>query len=385
MAPTADLVTSSAAPIAASAKLASLNIGQGRQASWRKGDLQREPLVLKGLLEQYSHFDVTPVIGREFSTLQIRDVLQADNADELLRELAITISRRGVVFFRDQDLTPEEQKDFTHRVGLAAGKPESSGLHIHPITNAEREGHQITVDEKGTPNTDNEISVISSKMRRELYSHYRRNHDATNEWHSDITFEPAPADYTSLKVHTLPSTGGDTLWSSGYEIFDLLSPQIQAFAETLTGHFAQPAFNEAAARGNFTLYSKPRGSPLNVGEHLSADHPFIRTNPVTGWKSVFGLGSHFRHINGLTPKESELLRNHILELVSTHHLAQVRFKWNKNDVAIWDNRSTFHAATPDYEGLGDRAGVRAVSVGEAPYLDPNSWSRRDELGQDRLI
>lgn len=193
------------------------------------------------------------------------------------------------------------------------------------------------------------------------------------------------SDFTSLKVHTLPATGGDTLWASGYELYDLLSPALRTFAETLTGHFAQPNFNKAAERGNFKLYSKPRGSPLNVGEDLSADHPFVRTNPVTGWKSIFGVGTHFSHINELSEDESNLLKNHILDLVSSHHLAQVRFKWNKNDLAIWDNRSVYHAATPDTEGLGERAGVRAVSIGEKPYYDPNSWSRREELGISKLF
>lgn len=48
-------------------------------------------------------------------------------------------------------------------------------------------------------------------------------------------------------------------------------------------------------------------------------------------------------------------------------------------VAIWDNRCTFHTATFDYDGLGERTGNRAVGIGEAPYFDPNSISRRDAL------
>lgn len=55
-------------------------------------------------------------------------------------------------------------------------------------------------------------------------------------------------------------------------------------------------------------------------------------------------------------------------------------KWlTKNSIAIWDNRSAFHTATFDYEGLGERFGHRAVGIGEAPYLDPNSKSRSEVL------
>lgn len=379
MAPVADTQVQTQAPAYVPSKAAS-NLPEVSEKAANES-LPRQPLKLTGVLDQFEHNDVTPVIGREYTTVQLRDLLNAPNADDLIRELAIVISRRGVVFFRGQDITADEQKFLTDRLGHLTGKPASSGLHIHPIYNAERDAQYNAVDDKGTNNKDNSISVISSKLRQS----FDKRMTNEEEWHSDITFEPVPSDYTSLKVHTLPETGGDTLWSSGYEIYDLLSPQLRAFADSLTGHFAQPHFNAAAAKGGFRVHPGPRGSPDNVGEVLEAFHPFIRTNPVTGWKSVFGLGSHFQGIEGLKQKESDLLKDYILHLVTSSHTAQVRFKWSKNDLAIWDNRSVFHAATPDYDGLGDRAGVRAVSLGERPYHDPKSQSRREELGTGQLI
>jgi alpha-ketoglutarate-dependent taurine dioxygenase len=71
----------------------------------------------------------------------------------------------------------------------------------------------------------------------------------------------------------------------------------------------------------------------------------VRTNPVTGWKSVFAVGHHVGHINDVTKRESEILLNHFLDLLAHNHNIQVRFKWGKNDVAIWDNRSAYHSAT----------------------------------------
>lgn len=50
----------------------------------------REPLKLKGVLDQYKSFDVTPVIGREFVDVNLKDWLEAPNSDELIRDLAIT-------------------------------------------------------------------------------------------------------------------------------------------------------------------------------------------------------------------------------------------------------------------------------------------------------
>jgi len=103
----------------------------------------------------------------------------------------------------------------------------------------------------------------------------------------------------------------------------------------LTATFAQPGFNDAAARGGFQLYEKPRGSPLNVGSELKAIHPVVRTNPVTGWKSIFPIGAHVKHINGVTEAESKHLLSWFLKLIYENHDTQVRFKWqNENDIGM---------------------------------------------------
>jgi alpha-ketoglutarate-dependent taurine dioxygenase len=151
----------------------------------------------------------------------------------------------------------------------------------------------------------------------------------------------------------------------------------------LTATYAQPRFNEAANKNGFKIYSESRGAPENVGEVLEAIHPVIRTNPVTGWKSVFALGHHVQRINDLAEGESSNLLKWFVRLVVDNHDLQVRHRWqNANDLAIWDNRSVYHAATPDYldQGLGERTGQRAVSLGERPYFDPKSTGRREALG-----
>ncbi|ESZ89564.1 putative Alpha-ketoglutarate-dependent taurine dioxygenase [Sclerotinia borealis F-4128] len=339
--------------------------------------LQEKWVKSTGVLDQFESFDVTPVIGREFPNVNLVEWLQASNANELLRELALTISQRGVVFFRAQDdLTPELQKDLVQRIGLLSGKPPTSGLHIHPLLNPEREGYRVT---------DPEISTIDSELNKKLYSNTRfdRANDLqnTSKWHSDIAFEPKPADYSSLKLEILPKTGGDTLWASGYEIYDRISEPYQRFLETLTVTFQQPGFIEAAKNGGFELYDKPRGAPENVGRELKAVHPVVRTNPVSGWKSLFPVGGHVSHINDITSLEGKALLEWFKRLLLDNHDLQVRFKWkNQNDLAIWDNRSTFHTATDDLDGQGERYGVRAVSVGEKPFLDHESKSRREALG-----
>ncbi|KAI2616399.1 taurine catabolism dioxygenase [Hypomontagnella submonticulosa] len=343
----------------------------------KNGATYPSPLSLTGALEKFSYEDTTPAIGREFPDVNIvGDLLEAGNADDLIRDLAITISQRGVVFFRSQDnLTNELQKYLVNRLGQLTGKPDDSTLHIHPVLNSTAE---FGVD-------DNQISTISSLQRKKLFTHERqsdrRRYDSA-QWHSDIQFEPVPADYTSLRLTQLPRTGGDTLWVSGYDIYDRFSKPYQKFFEGLTATFIGDGFLAAAAANpeKVKIYEEPRGSPENVGRELKAIHPVVRTNPVTGWKSIFAIGPFPKYINELSSQESSELLEKFKQTILENHDIQVRFKWrNKNDIAIWDNRSVFHTATFDYDGLGERFGNRAVGIGEAPFLDPKSKTKAEAL------
>jgi alpha-ketoglutarate-dependent taurine dioxygenase len=113
------------------------------------------------------------------------------------------------VFFRAQDgLTNNLQKKLIQRLGELAGKPKTSGLHIHPILNSERE----------LGGEDPEISTISSVQHKTLYAKSKLDQSdkkqSSAQWHSDIAFEPVPADYTSLRLVQLPKTGGGRLHSN---------------------------------------------------------------------------------------------------------------------------------------------------------------------------
>lgn len=117
------------------------------------------------------------------------------------------VSQRGVVFFRAQHgITDDLQKELVQRLGELTGKPSTSGLHIHPIVNSGR-------DRGGK---DDEISVISSEQLQRIYQDRfsdpkQKKQSANREWHSDITFEPIPSDYTLLRLTQLPKTGGGML------------------------------------------------------------------------------------------------------------------------------------------------------------------------------
>lgn len=134
-----------------------------------------EPLTYSGSLDSFDQADVTPVIGREYHGLQIRDLLQRE--DRMIHDLAVTVSQRGVVFLRNQDVTPTEMKDFMLRLTELAGCPASSGLHVHPLT---EEGSEL----------GDQVSVISSAKQKKGGGLTHQLSDvsrfASTAWHSDM-------------------------------------------------------------------------------------------------------------------------------------------------------------------------------------------------------
>ncbi|KAG6852453.1 hypothetical protein C0991_011819 [Blastosporella zonata] len=367
------------------------------------------PPSLLGSLANLESFDTTPIIGTTFpdKAVQLSQLLRAPNSDVLIKDLATLVSHRGVVFFSDQDLTIQEQKELATRLGELSGKPKTSKLHIHPISEDTPElGSDVSIissKEYGKPNDmlGFELLTITSSRGITRTSTKLTSTRSSRGWHSDITFEPVPSDYAILKMHTLPDIGGDTLWASGYEAYDRLSPAYAKFLEGLTAVHRGDGFIAYAQRNNFSMNDN-RGSPENTGTSLTTIHPVIRTNPVTGFKSLFVNGGQvYRHprrlilnvlsflrftrrIVELSPEESDDVLSYLRQHVSENHDLQVRYRWKKNDIAIWDNRVTFHTATNDY-GDQHRQGNRVVSIGERPYFDPNSKSRRAALGIPRQV
>lgn len=152
-----------------------------------------------------------------------------------------------------------------------------------------------------------------------------------------MTYELQPPSYTSLKVLTGPPRGGggDTLWSSQYAAYDMLSPFMQKYLESLTAiHSA-----ELQAQGSRELGRTVRREPVTT------EHPLVRTNPVTGWKSIFFNPGFVTKIVGVPKTESDHIISLLNEIVATSPEIHVRFQWQAGDVAFWDNRATVSTFT----------------------------------------
>jgi len=270
----------------------------------------------------------------------------------------------------------------TDMLGKLTGRPEENGLHVHPLYN---DPNNIPMAD-GT--TDPNIYVINSEAMKKLYKTMKGRPDENSEprdlgreWHSDSLFENCPSDFSFLRMQDTPPAGGDTLWCSGYEIYDRMSPSFRSYLETLTATCAQPVFKSACETGGYEVMS-PRGSPLNKDYEFAPSHPVVRTHPVTGWKSLFaGVGLHVSRIDDVYNYEDQMIRDYVMRIITRNHDCIARMHWTRQACAIWSNVCTLHAATPDTHLAGGvRIGVRASGIGEVPYLDPASKSRREELG-----
>lgn len=153
-----------------------------------------------------------------------------------------------------------------------------------------------------------------------------------------VTYELQPPSYTCLKLLSGPPRGGggDTVWTSQYAVYDSLSSHMQKYLEGLTAlHSA-----ELQVQGSRAL-----GRPIRR-DAVTTEHPIIRTNPVTGWKSVFFNPGFVTDIVGVPKVESNAIINYLNEIVSTTQEIHVRFQWQKNDVAFWDNRVCVRPSNP---------------------------------------
>ncbi|KAI9012490.1 hypothetical protein CLU79DRAFT_722257 [Phycomyces nitens] len=287
-------------------------------------------------------FDLTPGIGTEIHGLQLSKL-----TDQQKNDLALLVAERGVVFFRDQDLTPHQGRKFGEYFGP---------LLIHNVL-----GHP-----PGYPEILTLLTGLKNDKIIKRLSNYSGPADA---WHSDVTYELQPPGLTFLKIDTLPEVGGDTLWASGYSAYDKLSPALQKFLEGLEAvHSGDEQINAAKAAGSVVRRKE--------AEHI---HPVIRTHPVTGLKSIYVNPVFTRRIVGLSKRESDTILNFLYAHVTGGYDFHVRFKWQENSIAIWDNRVTLHCPIGDYGGIGKRHGWRITTQAERPVFDPKSKSRTEEL------
>jgi alpha-ketoglutarate-dependent taurine dioxygenase len=158
------------------------------------------PFASESSLSHFDSFDETPHVGTTFPSkrTQLSEILSAPNSDELLKDLATLVSHRGVVFFKDQDLDINKQKELGTRLGELSGKPATSKLHVHPISEdtPELTADVSVISSAGCAPSHFTCAVVDALVHRGIArAGYSRSARASNGWHADITFEHVPSDY----------------------------------------------------------------------------------------------------------------------------------------------------------------------------------------------
>ena len=188
--------------------------------------------------------------------------------------------------------------------------------------------------------------------------HAHKNSKVANGefWHSDVSCDIEPPLGTMLQLHILPETGGDTMFSDMYSAYNELSDKYKSLLDGLI------AIHESEH-----LYSgryEDRGVNKDNVKTPVANHPLIRTHPITGKKAIYVNRTFTTGIEGMNKNESSSILEFLFEHCE-HVNFQIRYRWNKNDMAFWDNRCTMHRAIWDY-WPNERKGRRVTIKGDKP-------------------
>jgi len=266
---------------------------------------------------------LNPVIGAELHGVDLREHL----SDEDIGIIKDALNKYQVVFFRDQDITPEQHLAFGRRFGE---------LHVHPSV-------------RGKPRSEwSELLPVHADANTARI--------AGDKWHTDVSCDEKPPLASILHLKVVPESGGDTLFSSMYAAYEALSEPIKQMLGALTAtHDGAPNYGDRAKRNRET--NLDRVNPVAV-------HPVIATHPFTGRKTIYVNSVFTQRINELSEAESEAVLKFLFAHVTRPEF-QCRFNWQRNSIAFWDNRAVQHYAVWDYYPAL-RSGQRVTIRGDRP-------------------
>ncbi len=278
-------------------------------------------------------FTVRPLAtacGAELIGLDLRRTSEDD-----LAAVTEALAEHSVLFFRDQDLRPEDQVEITRGFGSLLRVPYIKHLDEHPDI----------------------IAVLKEADEQQISTF-------GGTWHSDFSFLTAPPSLTLLYALELPDVGGDTLWSSQYAAYNALSDGLKGLLDPLRAvHTGWP--HGAKGPGPDVPVSR---SISMVRNDPSADrevvHPVVRVHPVTGRKALFVNPVYTQQFEGMTQDESRPMLQYLFDH-STKAEFTCRLPWAPGTLAVWDNRCLLHLAINDYDG-SRRLLHRTTVAGDIP-------------------
>jgi taurine dioxygenase len=262
--------------------------------------------------------DVRPVslaVGAEIHNVDLADPLQ----DRTYRDIRNALNEHGVIFFRDQNLTPAQHLAFTERFG------------------------ETEHDDSNSMN-----AVPGFPMIGEVRKEPEATRNIGGNWHSDHSFDALPPLGAVLLARELPEYGGDTLFASMYAAYDALSDGLK---KTLNG------LNAVHAKKN-AFVALPKDRQVSAEEKAQIEqkfatreavHPVTPRHPESGRRVLFVNPTYTSRFEGWTEQESRPLLDYLFRHAQRPEFTY-RFQWREGSIAFWDNRSVWHYALNDYHG-----------------------------------
>ena len=241
--------------------------------------------------------------------------LSTDLSDDVFSEIRQTFIDHGLIFFRNQKLTPDDHLRFAKRWGE---------ININRFF-TKVEGYEQIAEVK--KDSDQEINIGGA-------------------WHTDHSYDQIPAMGSILLARETPKTGGDTLFANMYKAYESLSDGLKGTLESMNAcHSSRHVF------GAHTGYAEASNQRIGNPELATQDaiHPVIITHPESKRKALYVNPEFTVNFEGWTKEESKPLLNYLTEH-TTKSENITRFKWESGSIAFWDNRCTWHFALNDYPG-----------------------------------
>jgi taurine dioxygenase len=257
--------------------------------------------------------------------------LSAPYDDTVITEIRAAWHEHLVLFFRNQEITPDDQLAFA---GLFGSRME----HLPFI---------------GTLDGYDDIQVTQTNpdWRPQLFI----------EWHCDVTWKEVPTLGAVLLCIETPAGVGDTLWANMYAAFDALSESMQKFLTGLTGvHDPLKGQQEKMieSQGAEAFAATRKEMPL-------VEHPLVTVHPETGRRILYVNPLFLSHVKELEREESDALLDYLFRHCEKPEF-HCRLRWRKNTIAFWDNRCTMHKVVNDYWPANRKMHRIAIEADDRP-------------------